>query len=77
MAALFSVFVDFIAEVDEVRDCGDAMLVAARVRGHGIGSDVPFEATVWQVLEFRHEKVIRWRHFQNEAEALEAAGLRE
>lgn len=34
---LFSVFGDFIADVDEVRDCGDVMLVAARVRGHGIG----------------------------------------
>jgi hypothetical protein len=46
-------------------------------RGHGTGSDAPWEQTQWHVAEWRDKKVIRWRIFMSESEALEAAGLRE
>ena len=51
----------------------------ARVRqyGQGIDSDTPFELRQWIVADWRHRKAIRWRVFRSEAEALEAAGLRD
>jgi ketosteroid isomerase-like protein len=74
---LFGVFPDFSADVQEVRDFGDLLVVAARTHGQSVGSDVPFRATVWQVVELRDGKVIRWRNYWSEAEALEAAGRRD
>jgi ketosteroid isomerase-like protein len=71
---LFSVFPAFSADIREVRDFGDLLVVAAGTRGQGVGSDVPFQATVWQVVEVRDGKVIRWRNYWSEAEALEAGG---
>jgi hypothetical protein len=32
---------------------------------------------MWQLAEYRHGKTIGWRFFTSEADALEAAGLRE
>jgi ketosteroid isomerase-like protein len=74
---LFGVFPAFGADVHEVRDFGDLLVVAALTRGQGVGSDVPFRATVWQVVEVRDGKVIRWRNYWSEADALEAAGRRD
>jgi hypothetical protein len=61
---------------------GTAEATVARVRvrgrgGHGMESDAPMEQTQWHVTEWRHQKAI-WVHVcRSEAEALEAAGLRE
>ena len=70
-------FPDFSAEIDEVRNLGDLVLVAARIRGHGKGSEVPVEQPIWQLGEIRGGLVIWWRSYPSEAEGLEAAGLRE
>ncbi len=72
---LLAVFPDFSMEVLELRDLGDSGIAALRVRGHGLDSGVPFEETVWAAVEWRNDKVTRWRNFGSEAEALEAAGL--
>jgi ketosteroid isomerase-like protein len=72
---LLAIFPDFSMEVLEVRDFGDSGIAALRVRGHGLGSGVPFEETVWAAGEWRDGKVTRWQNFGSEAEALEAAGL--
>ena len=64
-------------EVDTIRDLGDTMLVALRVRGRGAGSEVPIEQRSWHVVTHRDARVIRLRAFLREAEALEAAGLSE
>ena len=69
---IFSVFADFGTEVDEVRDFGQVLLVAARGHGHGVGSDAPFEQRFWQVVELRDEKIVRWRSYRSESEAVEA-----
>jgi hypothetical protein len=61
----------------EVRDLGDSGIAALRVRGHGLDSGVPFEETMWAAGEWRDGKVTWWRNFGSEAEALEAADLRE
>ncbi len=68
---------DFSTEVEEVRDLGDVTVARFRVRGHGIGSGATIEQTVWQLAEWRQKKCVRFLHFANEADALEAAGLRE
>jgi ketosteroid isomerase-like protein len=74
---LLRVFPDFAVEVVEVRDVRDLTINAVRVRGHGLGSETPFEESVWQVGEWRAGKAISWHSFGSEAEALEAAGLSE
>ena len=74
---LFDAFPDFIVEVVEVRDLGDVTVAALRIRGHGAGSGTPAEETVWHVGRWRHGKVVWWRTFSTEDEALEAVGLSE
>jgi ketosteroid isomerase-like protein len=74
---LLGVFPDYRIEVDEVRDLGSVTVARVRGRGHGVESNAFSEATFWQVTEWRHKKAIWWHNFQNEAEALEAAGLSE
>jgi ketosteroid isomerase-like protein len=74
---LFSAFPDFSTEIEELRELGDVTIARVRYHGHGMESDVPMEETVWQVVEWRRNKAIWWRFVRSEAEALEAAGLRE
>jgi ketosteroid isomerase-like protein len=74
---LLGAFPDFHAEILEVRDLGEFMIVALRVRGRGAESDTPLDAAIWHVNQFRDGKVIRWRVYTSESEALEAVGLPE
>jgi ketosteroid isomerase-like protein len=74
-AEALEVLPDFRVELDEVRDLGDLTLVYGRLRGHGAGSGASFERTYWGVFRCRERKVVWWRAFQSEAEALKAAGL--
>jgi ketosteroid isomerase-like protein len=77
----FTVFPDVSQEIEEVRDLGDVTLVhgrtRGRVRGPGMESDAPFEQAFWLVVKGQNKKAVWWRSFRSEAEALEAAGLRE
>ena len=68
---------DFGGEVEDVGVLGDVTVVRVRLRGHGVGSGASMEQTVWQFAEWRQRKCVRYRTFESEAEALEAAGLRE
>ena len=61
----------------DVREVGDLMLIAARISGRGKGSDVPVGQPIWQLGEIRGGRVIWWRSYPSEAQALEAAGLSE
>jgi ketosteroid isomerase-like protein len=74
---LLSSFPDFHVEILELRDLGEFMILALRLRGRGAESDTPIDAVVWHVNQFRDGKVIRWRVFTSEDEALEAVGLSE
>ena len=74
---MLSAFPDIGMEVLEARDLGDLTLTATRIRGHGAGSDVLVEQTLWQVSEWRDKKCVWWGSYASEREALEAAGLRE
>ena len=74
---LLSAIPDFNVEVGEVRAYGDLTVAPLHLRGHGAGSDVPLDATVWYVGRWRRGKCVWWRTFDTQAEALEAAGLSE
>ena len=73
---LLDAFPDLMVDVLEMRDCGDLSLAQLRFRGHGAGSGIPFDVTVWHVSHGREGKCIWWHTFQTEAEALEAVRLR-
>jgi ketosteroid isomerase-like protein len=74
---LLDVYPDFAAEIEEIRDLGDRTIARVRVHAHGVGSDMPMGTTMWHVAEYRPGKTIGWRFVNSEAQALEAAGLRE
>jgi ketosteroid isomerase-like protein len=74
---LFAVFPDYRVEVLEVRDVGDYSIVALRARAHGLESDAPIDEALWHVHKMRDGKSTWWQPFRSEAEALEAAGLRD
>ena len=74
---LLAIFPDFNSEVLEVRDSGDRGITALRLRGHGLDSGTPLDERAWQAWKARDGKVLWWRFFGSEAEALEAAGLQE
>ncbi len=73
----FTAFPDYQIEVDEVRDREDFVFAAFRAHGHGAGSQLPFEDTVWHASRWRRGKCIWWRVCSTWREALEAAGLSE
>jgi hypothetical protein len=72
-----AVFPDFEVVCDEIRDLEDVTICRARLRAHAPESDASFEQPIWQVAAWRNQKCVWWRSFRSEAEALEAAGLRE
>ena len=74
---LLRVWRDVSGEIEEVRDLGEVTVTRVRLRGHGMDSDAPWEQTQWHVAEWRNKKTIWIRTFLSEAEALEAAGLKE
>jgi ketosteroid isomerase-like protein len=73
----FAVLPDLNAEIREVRDLGDVVFVAGLLRAHGAGSGAPIERQMWLAIEWRDGREVWWASFESEAEALEAAGLRE
>ena len=75
---LFAVFPDFNGEVLEAREPRrDVLIVSIRARGQGFEGGVPFEEVWWQAIKARDGKAIWWQNCGTEAEAIEAAGLRE
>jgi len=74
---IFSTFPDFSPELLEARDLGDFVLGTVRIRGQGTGSHVPSEQTVWYATEWRDGKLLWYRAYESESEALEAVGVRE
>jgi hypothetical protein len=71
------VFPDWRAEPVKVRDLGGVTLATLRLRGHGSGSSVPIDQTIWQVVQWRDGKIVRLSSHDSEDAAREAVGLRE
>ena len=60
-----------------VADPGDHVVVTARTRGRGKQSGVHVEMDFTFVFTVRDEKIVEWRLFMREDQALQAAGLSE
>jgi SnoaL-like domain len=73
----FGAFPDYTVDIEELRDLGDVTLGHLRGWGHAADSATPVVDPSWQPVKWRDGKVIWWRNCLTEAEALEAAGLRE
>jgi ketosteroid isomerase-like protein len=65
------------AEVLEYIDAGDYVIAPVRIRGQAPGSDAEVALDEVYVSKLRDGKVVELREYRTEAEALEAAGLRE
>jgi uncharacterized protein len=59
----------------EYIDAGNAVVVVFRQSGTGRGSGVRVERDFFGVYDMRDSKVVRFRMYESQAEALEAAGL--
>jgi hypothetical protein len=70
-------FPDYTIEIDELRDLGEVTLAHVRGWGHAASSGTPLIDPFWQPIRWREGKCVWWRNCATEAEALEAAGLRE
>lgn len=64
-------------DVHEFRDLGDRVLVVGTFHARGGGSGVEIDAPYYSAFFVSGGKLARVLSFQTEAEALEAAGLRE
>ena len=74
---IIGTFPDFSTEVVEARDLGDFVLGRVRISGQGTGSEVSSEQTVWYASEWRDGKLLWYRAFESESEAVKAVEARE
>jgi ketosteroid isomerase-like protein len=70
-------FDEFTQVPEEFRDAGDKVLVRVFQRARGKESGVPVEGNFWLVHHLRDGKAFQVDLYDNEDEALEAAGLSE
>ena len=70
-------FPDFSTEVVEARDLGDFVLGRVRISGQGTGSEVLSAQTVWYASQWRDGKLLWYRAFEKESDAVKAVGLRD
>jgi hypothetical protein len=66
---------DFELRIDEIRDCGNRVLVLGHQ--HATVRGVPFDHVLAEVYEIEGGKVARMQAFSTVEQALEAVGLRE
>jgi ketosteroid isomerase-like protein len=74
---LHDAFPDWHVEPLKVRAIKDATLARLRLRGHGGESGAPVDEEMWHLAHWRDGRIVRLSSHDSEAEALEAAGLRE
>src|SRR3954451_16961658 len=74
---MMDAFDDFRAEPVEILDLGDKLLITAHYKGHGSGSGIPIDETLFQLCRLRGGLVVWQKDFSDRAEALDAAGLSE
>ena len=68
---------DYEVEVLQAIDADPHVMAKVRQRGRGKASGVEIESTMSWVFTMEDSKIVRWRMFLSEQEALEAVGLRE
>src|SRR3954447_8207656 len=74
---MMDAFDDFRAEPAEILDLGDKLLITAHYKGHGSGSGIPIDETLFQLCRLRRGLVVWQTDFSDRSEALDAAGLSE
>ena len=74
---IMGAFDDFRGQPKEFIDLGDMLLATVQYSGHGSGSGVPVEISLFQLFRLRDGLVVWQKDFSNRSEALEAAGLSE
>ena len=65
-------FEEYGGELEEVRDCGDRVLVTMREQGRSQASGATVSARIYMVMTFRDSKILRYQEFYDERLALEA-----
>lgn len=65
------------SEVVEVVDAGDRVVAMLHLVGRGIGSGVEMDETDAHVFTIRAGRIVRWKNFNERADALAAVGLQE
>ena len=70
---MMDAFDDFRAEPAEILDLGDTLLITAHYKGHGSGSGIPIDETLFQLCRLRGGLVIWQKDFSDRPKALEAA----
>lgn len=68
---------DYAIEIVHLADMGDYVLVTTLNRGRGKGSGVQVESPFTFLFSIRDRKIVEWRFFMREEQALEAVGLSE
>jgi ketosteroid isomerase-like protein len=75
IAGLYEEFDEPRADVSELLDAGDRVVVSATARGRGKLSGVETTWDTWQLWTVRNGKLVRGQGFTSREEALAAAGL--
>jgi ketosteroid isomerase-like protein len=68
---------DYHVEILRLADVGDAVMVTTINRGRGKDSGVPVEMPFSFVFSIRAGRIVEWRLFMREEQALRAVGLAE
>jgi ketosteroid isomerase-like protein len=76
-ADTFETFSEVTIDVSEWRDLGDRVLLLGRLQALGRESGIKVESATGWLYTLRDGKIVKAEGFLSEAEALEAAGLRE
>ena len=68
------VFPDWSIEIVQFREFGDRMVIESRSLATGQGSGVRTGQRFWQAAAVRDGRIVWWKFFRSEDEALEAVG---
>jgi len=72
---VLAVFPDWQPEVVDAREVCDRVVLQVRAEGSGTGSGIAVDRDIWQVAEVRDGRLVSWKFFRTEHEAVEAAVL--
>jgi ketosteroid isomerase-like protein len=74
---LLSVFPDFRSEVVRAVEGNESVVAELRFGGSAARAGLAVDGRTWQALTFRGGKILSFRAYETEAEALEAVGMSE
>jgi ketosteroid isomerase-like protein len=77
LTTIGDVYERFQVRLPDVRDLGDRVLALGTASSIGKGSGIEQETSLAIVASFRDGRIVHFKDYGNEAEALEAVGLRE